>query len=82
MFLALKKSSRRSIFRFVRLESMEEATKVVKMVNGMVVHGWPIRAQVAAFGWNSRRPPLPRQYGKHGKERMRGVKEKDGGESF
>ena len=52
------------------------------MVDGMVVLGWPIRAQVATFGWNNRRPSLPKLHGKHGEERMSLVKEREGVEIF
>ncbi|KAK0598345.1 hypothetical protein LWI29_033891 [Acer saccharum] len=81
VFLASKKSSCSSVFGFARYYTMEEATKLVKMVNGRFLEGWPIRAKVAAFGWNSRRLLQSNQHGKYVVEGMNLAREKDGLES-
>ncbi|KAK1550583.1 hypothetical protein Q3G72_021525 [Acer saccharum] len=47
---------------------MEEAIKVVKMVNFMLVHGWPIKAKLASYGRKSRRLLVYKEYGVHGIE--------------
>ncbi|KAK1577023.1 hypothetical protein Q3G72_018522 [Acer saccharum] len=64
VYLSPKKSSRRNCFGFIRFETMEEATKVVKLVDGLPVFGWPIRAKMASFGWNSRRFSCSKQNGR------------------
>ncbi|KAK3228033.1 hypothetical protein Dsin_007895 [Dipteronia sinensis] len=55
VFLSSKINSKKKCFAFVHFESLEEASKVAKMVNGMHVYGWPIRLKVATYGWNNRR---------------------------
>ncbi|KAK2654344.1 hypothetical protein Ddye_014200 [Dipteronia dyeriana] len=63
--LSSKLSSRRSCFGFIRFQSLEEAIKVTKMVNGMLVYGWPIGAKVASYGWE-RRFQAYKNHGEHG----------------
>ncbi|KAK3182737.1 hypothetical protein Dsin_030023 [Dipteronia sinensis] len=46
VFLSSKFNSRRKGFAFIRFESLEEASRVAKAVEGMHVSGWPIRAKV------------------------------------
>ncbi|KAK3219523.1 hypothetical protein Dsin_013493 [Dipteronia sinensis] len=70
VFLASKKSSRRSCFGFIRFETIEEATKVVKMVNDMLVHGLLLRAKLALYGWKSRRLSVYKEDGVHGMEEL------------
>ncbi|KAK3206327.1 hypothetical protein Dsin_020373 [Dipteronia sinensis] len=55
VYLSPKNTSRRSLYAFVRFETMEEATKVARLSNGMHVYGWPIASKLASFGWNRRR---------------------------
>ncbi|KAK3200232.1 hypothetical protein Dsin_023647 [Dipteronia sinensis] len=45
-------------FALIRFESFEEALRVAKKADGMLVYGWSIRSKVAAFGWSKRRNGL------------------------
>ena len=47
VYLSAKNPARRSSYAFIRFETKEEATKVVRMTNGMHSYGWPIVAKVA-----------------------------------
>lgn len=40
---------------FFRFASMEEATKVACMTNGMHVYSWPISCKLAKIGWKDRK---------------------------
>ncbi|KAK2648768.1 hypothetical protein Ddye_016257 [Dipteronia dyeriana] len=60
VYLSTKRTNINSCFAFIRFETMEEAVKVAKMVNGMHVYGWPINSKVAAYGWNCHRTHDPR----------------------
>ena len=53
-----------SCFGFIHFDTMEESTKVVKLVDGMLIFGWPIRAKKAFFGWNCRRLSISKQNGR------------------
>ncbi|KAK2647647.1 hypothetical protein Ddye_015136 [Dipteronia dyeriana] len=55
VFLSAKNKSRVSLFAFIRFASKEEASRVAKRVDGMHIYGWPIRANLASYGWNARR---------------------------
>ncbi|KAK2653360.1 hypothetical protein Ddye_013216 [Dipteronia dyeriana] len=55
VFLSSKKSSQKVCFGFIRFETIKEASKVVKIVDGMLIFGWLIHAKVASFVWKSRR---------------------------
>ncbi|KAK2640632.1 hypothetical protein Ddye_028427 [Dipteronia dyeriana] len=63
VFLSSKFSSRKSCYAFNRFDSMEEASKVAKSVDGIHVYGWPIRVNLAEIGWNNQRSS---QVGKKG----------------
>ncbi|KAK1567360.1 hypothetical protein Q3G72_011288 [Acer saccharum] len=78
VFIASKKSTRRCSFGFIRFESMEEAIKVVSMVNGMYVHGWPISAKVASIGWSSRRKAVSKKGNEHGVHGLSSARVMDG----
>ena len=52
---SMEKRSRRSKFAFVLFESLEEAAKVAKTTDGMLMYGWPIVSKVATYGWSNRR---------------------------
>ena len=54
VYLSSKSRARRSLFAFIRFETMEEATKVARLTNKMYVYGWPIVSKVASYGWNKR----------------------------
>ncbi|KAK2642310.1 hypothetical protein Ddye_024073 [Dipteronia dyeriana] len=54
IFLSPRSNSKGSTFAFIRFESEEEAERVAKRVDGMHVYGWPIRANMASYGWNKR----------------------------
>ena len=55
VFLSMEKRARRSKFAFVRFETLEEAIKVAKTIDGMIVYGWSIVSKVASYGWSNRR---------------------------
>ncbi|KAK1586696.1 hypothetical protein Q3G72_005192 [Acer saccharum] len=55
VFLSVKKDPNRSRFAFIRFETLDEAEKVAKKVNGMHVYSWPIVAKVADYDWSRRR---------------------------
>ncbi|KAK1548837.1 hypothetical protein Q3G72_023053 [Acer saccharum] len=55
VFLFAKVRARSSYYAFVRFDTIEEASKVAKMVHGMHVYGWPINAKMADHGWKKRR---------------------------
>ncbi|KAK3219244.1 hypothetical protein Dsin_013214 [Dipteronia sinensis] len=55
VYISSKKSFRGRCFGFIRFQSVEEATKVAKRVNGLVVFGRKMSAKVAFYGWNRRR---------------------------
>ncbi|KAK3230290.1 hypothetical protein Dsin_002171 [Dipteronia sinensis] len=55
IYLSPKPNSRKSCFAFVRFATMEEASKVFGLTNGMHVYGWPISVRIASYGWNNRR---------------------------
>ncbi|KAK2659843.1 hypothetical protein Ddye_006376 [Dipteronia dyeriana] len=50
IFLSLKTNARKRVFAFVHYESEEEASRVVKKVDGMHVYGWPIKVKLTTFG--------------------------------
>ena len=62
VYLSSKNTSRRSLYAFIRFETMEEAKKVASLTNGMHVYGWPIVSKVTAFGWNRRRSVEDRDF--------------------
>ncbi|KAK1583564.1 hypothetical protein Q3G72_025034 [Acer saccharum] len=51
------------------------------MVDDMLVFGWPIRAKVASFGWNSRRSLGFKQFGVHGGKGLPKVGDREGWDS-
>ncbi|KAK1560187.1 hypothetical protein Q3G72_023350 [Acer saccharum] len=55
VYLSPRNSSRKSLYAFVRFETLEEAIKVARLTNGMHVYGWLIVSKLASFGWNKRR---------------------------
>ncbi|KAK3220386.1 hypothetical protein Dsin_014356 [Dipteronia sinensis] len=55
VFLSTQKRNRKSLFAFIRFESVEEAKMVAKKVDGMHVYGWPISAKLAEYGWQNRK---------------------------
>ncbi|KAK3230413.1 hypothetical protein Dsin_002294 [Dipteronia sinensis] len=57
---------------------MEEATNVVKMVNDMLVHGWPLRAKLALYGWKGRRQSVYKEDRVHGMEGLSMAIDKEG----
>ncbi|KAK3230023.1 hypothetical protein Dsin_001904 [Dipteronia sinensis] len=57
VFLSTQKRSRLRFYDFIRFDSLEEASRVAKKVDGMHVYGWPIRAKIAEHGWKSRNNP-------------------------
>ncbi|KAK3222795.1 hypothetical protein Dsin_009820 [Dipteronia sinensis] len=59
VFVSTKSSSRRSRFAFILFASIDEASKVARLTDGLHIVGWPIVAKVATFGWNNRRNGLP-----------------------
>ncbi|KAI9177924.1 hypothetical protein LWI28_020698 [Acer negundo] len=78
VYLSVKKSSRRSRLAFIRFESPEEASKVVRLINGMHIYDWPIGAKVASLGWSKRRQrALWGHESRNAIENFRGSKEKD-----
>ncbi|KAK1577170.1 hypothetical protein Q3G72_019518 [Acer saccharum] len=42
-------------FAFIHVVSLEEASKVARLMNRMLIYGWPIWSKVVAFGWRNRK---------------------------
>ena len=58
IFLSPKSNTRRCCYAFIRFGTLEEASKVASMVDGMHVYGWTISVKVAEYGWDKRRSTL------------------------
>ena len=70
VYLSPKSNTRRSCYAFTRFGTLEEASKVASMVNGMHVYGWTITAKVAEYGWDKRRSsPLVKRWADNREER-------------
>ncbi|KAK3219224.1 hypothetical protein Dsin_013194 [Dipteronia sinensis] len=54
VFLSAEKNTRRSRLAFVRFETLDEASKVAKTMNGMHVYSWPIITKMASYDWGNR----------------------------
>ncbi|KAK3224600.1 hypothetical protein Dsin_004462 [Dipteronia sinensis] len=78
VFLSAKNRSRRSLFAFIRFETLEEANKVAHMVNGMHIYGWTISSRVATYGWRNRRTMAHRHPGGESPEEVTEVGKREG----
>ncbi|KAK2638531.1 hypothetical protein Ddye_026326 [Dipteronia dyeriana] len=81
VFLSSKMHHRRS-FGFVRFESLDEASEVSKMVNGMLVYDWRISAKVASYGWERKKFHACRYHGECGTNGCLMVSDGEGKECF